>query len=150
MIGVLACVDLSEADAAVIEVAAGLADDLTEPLHLLHVAAGEPALAGYDKEDVSSFTRDDRAGQLLDEHGHLRTVAADLAGRYPTLDVTPLVVLGPTPDQILAEADRSDVRMVVVGSHGHGALHHLMSGSVTEALLRRSRRPLLIIPTRHR
>jgi hypothetical protein len=37
---------------------------------------------------------------------------------------------------------------VVVGSHGHGALYHLVVGGVAEVLLRRSPCPLLIVPSR--
>ena len=36
--------------------------------------------------------------------------------------------------------------LLVVGSHGHGGLHHLLVGSVTEAVLRQSTIPVVVVP----
>jgi nucleotide-binding universal stress UspA family protein len=38
--------------------------------------------------------------------------------------------------------------LVMVGSHGHGGLHHLLVGSVTEDVLRRSTRPVIVVPAK--
>ncbi len=145
---VLACVDLSDATDAVVTEAAELAHGRGGRVHLLHVAADEPVIAGYDKDPISPYTRDDRAGELLDEHGQLR----DLAGRLEAegLEVEPLVVMGATIDKILEVADRIDAGHLVVGSHGRSGLHHLLTGSVTEALLKRSTRPVVVVPVHHR
>ena len=145
---VLACVDLSDATDAVVTEAAELAHGRGGRVHLLHVAADEPVIAGYDKDPISPYTRDDRAGELLDEHGQLR----DLAGRLEAegLEVEPLVVMGATIDRILEVADRIDAGHLVVGSHGRSGLHHLLTGSVTEALLKRSTRPVVVVPVHHR
>jgi nucleotide-binding universal stress UspA family protein len=40
--------------------------------------------------------------------------------------------------------------MVIVGSHGRGAMQRLLMGSVSEAVLRRTDRPILIVPTHSR
>lgn len=138
---VLACLDLSPASAAVLEEAATLASALGARLHLLHVAAPEPALAGYDRPGGIN-DRDRRAGGLSDEHRRLH----ELAGSVESVEATPLLVMGVTADTILAEADRFDSALVVVGSHGHGAVHRLLVGSTTDALLRRSTRPVVVVP----
>jgi nucleotide-binding universal stress UspA family protein len=145
---ILACVDFSDATEAVVEAAAAQAVDTGQTLHLLHVAAGEPELAGYDKGPVAAHTRDDRADELLDEHHRLR----ELAGRLETDGVTvvPLLAMGATPQKILEEADRIDASVIFVGSHGHGRLHHLLVGSVTEALLKHSTRPIVVVPVAER
>jgi len=36
--------------------------------------------------------------------------------------------------------------MLVLGSHGHGALYHLFSGSVVTAVLQKATRPVMVIP----
>lgn len=145
---VLACVDLSDATDAVVAEAAELAHGRGGRVHLLHVAADEPVIAGYDKDPISPYTRDDRAGELLDEHGQLRDLAARLEAEG--LEVEPLVVMGATIDKILEVADRIDAGHLVVGSHGRSGLHHLLTGSVTEALLKRSTRPVVVVPVHHR
>ena len=50
--------------------------------------------------------------------------------------------------EILAAADRLDPEAVVLGSHGHGAIYELIVGSVTEGVLRKSRRPVWVVPVR--
>ncbi len=144
---VLACIDFSNASGAVAEHAVRLARAFGGGIHLLHVAAGEPEIAGYDKDSIATFTRDDRAAQLVDEHQRLREQAASL--RAAGLEVQPLVVMGDTVEKILEAADRIDAAVVVIGSHGHGGLHHLLLGSVSEAIIRHSTRPVLVVPSRH-
>lgn len=48
--------------------------------------------------------------------------------------------------QILEVADRLDVDLVVVGSHGKGKLKYAFLGSVAEKLLRKSYRPVMVVP----
>ena len=54
------------------------------------------------------------------------------------VSVTPLVVMGPTAEMILDAADHLQASHLVVGSHGHGGLHHLLVGSVAEEVVRRA------------
>jgi nucleotide-binding universal stress UspA family protein len=60
--------------------------------------------------------------------------------------VVPLIVVGATAATVLAEAERLQVGWIVVGSHGHGALHHLLLGSVAEELIRKADRPVVVVP----
>jgi nucleotide-binding universal stress UspA family protein len=143
---VLACIDLSSASAVVVEKAAALAFGTGGRMHLLHVAADEPALAGYDKESLGALTREDRAEQLLAEHADLRAQAEAL--RRDGLEVVPLLEMGATVEQINAVADRIDADVIAVGSHGHGAVHHLVLGSVSTTLLKTTTRPVLVVPVR--
>jgi nucleotide-binding universal stress UspA family protein len=143
---VLVAIDLSPASERVVEQAAIVARGLGGRMHLLHVAAEEPTLAGYDKESLGTFTRSDRARQLLDEHEGLRAQAARLEA--DGLEVLPLLEMGATVECILGVADRVDAAVIAVGTHGHGAMHHLLLGSVSETLLKQSRRPVLVVPIR--
>lgn len=144
MAEVLGCVDFSDASEAVIVEAARISRLSGNRLHLVHVAAGEPALAGYDEGPVAVHTRDERAKELTDEHHRLR----ELAAAYATdgLEIVPLLLMGATVDTILAEADRIDAATIVVGSHGHGALRKLLLGSVSQGIVRHSTRPVVIVP----
>ncbi|MEZ5142604.1 MAG: universal stress protein [Acidimicrobiales bacterium] len=143
---VLACVDFSDATDAVVAEAAELARDRGGRIHVLHVAADEPVIAGYDKDDISPYTRHDRAGQLVDERRRLHDRRPPRRRRRPG---RALVVMGPTIDKILEEAERIGAGEIVVGSHGHSGLRHLLLGNVAEALVKRSTRPVVIVPVRH-
>lgn len=138
-------IDFSEPSADIVAEAAALASASGGVLHVVHVAAGEPILAGYDKEEVNPFTRDDRADELVDEHHQMREMAARLAHAYD-VEVVPLVTMGPTADTLLQVVAHFGATHLVVGSHGHGGLHHLLVGSVAEEIVRRTSVPVVIVP----
>jgi nucleotide-binding universal stress UspA family protein len=144
---VLACVDFSDATERVLAAAIRLGQGTGLTIRVVHVAASEAELAGYDKEAFEAATPDKRAGQLRDEHGKLeeltdRLVAAGVATAEPAL------VMGHTADEIERLAAAVGADLVMVGSHGHGGLHHLLVGSVTEDVLRRSTRPVIVVPAK--
>jgi nucleotide-binding universal stress UspA family protein len=145
---VLGCVDFSDASDAVVVEAVRIARQSGNRLHLLHVAASESALAGYDEGPVAVHTRDERAHELTDEHHRLR----ELAATYATdgLEIVPLLIMGPTVETIVAEADRIDAATIVVGSHGHTALRKILLGSVSHGVVRHSTRPVVIVPVGER
>ena len=55
-------------------------------------------------------------------------------------------VVGLAGEEILQRASPDVCEMIVMGSHGHGALYHLLSGSVVNAVLKRARVPVCIVP----
>jgi nucleotide-binding universal stress UspA family protein len=57
-------------------------------------------------------------------------------------------VLGEPADQIARRADRADIDLIVMGSHGHGAMLQLLFGSVTNGVLARTKKPLLLVRDR--
>jgi nucleotide-binding universal stress UspA family protein len=80
------------------------------------------------------------------EKAKLRDAALVLRERG--IPVSEEVLEGPVLHEILAAADRVDPEAIVLGSHGHGALYELLVGSVTEGVLRRTRRPVWVVPSR--
>jgi nucleotide-binding universal stress UspA family protein len=139
----LVAVDFSDGTEHVMAVAARLARSAGATVHLLHVAAGEPAFVGYDAPGGPE-DRDHRAGELRDEHQALGVLADALTDAG--VAVKPLLVKGATADVILREADRLGAALIVVGSHGHGAVHRFLVGSTPDALVRRSELPVLVVP----
>ncbi len=141
----LACIDLSDASEAVLAEAARLAESMGARIHLLHVAGPEPDFVGYDRAG-GAFDRDRRATELTEERARIH----DLASGFETarLAISPLLVMGPTVETILAEAEKLDPVLIVVGSHGHGALHRALVGSTTDALLRHAPCPVTVVPIR--
>lgn len=57
-----------------------------------------------------------------------------------------LVPIGYPVEEILNAADKESCDALVLGTHGKGFLKHTFLGSVAEAVLSRSRKPVLVIP----
>jgi nucleotide-binding universal stress UspA family protein len=71
--------------------------------------------------------------------------AADAAREAGVAAIT-LTLRGDPEHEICAIAAERDVRLVVVGSHGWGALRRLAFGSVSTAVLHHARQPVLVVP----
>ena len=48
-------------------------------------------------------------------------------------------------DEILQEVENNEYDMVVMGAHGHGALADAIMGSVSRRVVRRCKKPVLVI-----
>jgi nucleotide-binding universal stress UspA family protein len=57
-----------------------------------------------------------------------------------------LVPVGYPPNEILKAADEEHCDVIVLGTHGKGFLAHTFLGSVSSAVLHRTRKPVFIIP----
>jgi nucleotide-binding universal stress UspA family protein len=71
-----------------------------------------------------------------------------LARRWPDAPVR--VLDGPIVDTIVGYANRVGARVIVVGSHGHGALARLLLGSTSLGVVRHMKRAALIVRGRAR
>ena len=144
MKNILTAIDFSDMAERVVKAAAQLAQDKNSHLWLIHVAAPDPSFVGY--EAGPDHVRDNRAKTLHREHRTLQESAQWL--RDAGLEVTPLLVQGPTAETLLDQARRHEADVIVVGSHGHSALHDLVAGNVTQAILRQTTCPVLVVPPR--
>jgi nucleotide-binding universal stress UspA family protein len=139
---ILAPIDFSDVTGAVVQSAAGIAKAFQASLYLLHVAPPDPDFIGY--EPGPQTVRDSVAQKFRKEHHQLQELEADI--RSKGLDIHALLVQGATAEKILQEAKRLQAEMIVIGSHGHGALQKLLVGSVAEGILRKAPCPVLIVP----
>jgi nucleotide-binding universal stress UspA family protein len=57
-----------------------------------------------------------------------------------------LVPLGHPPEEILNTADKEECDLIILGTHGKGFLTYTFLGSVSDAVLHRTRKPVFIIP----
>jgi nucleotide-binding universal stress UspA family protein len=141
---ILVAIDFSESSPLILQRAAGLAALLSAQVWLVHVAAPDPDFVGY--EAGPQVVREQVSRRFYQEHQRLQAEAQILRDRG--INTTPLLIQGPTVPTLLHEADKLDADIIVVGSHGHGAVYQLLVGSVSEGLLRKATRPVLVIPTR--
>jgi nucleotide-binding universal stress UspA family protein len=141
---ILVSVDFSEATPRILQVAAKLTRALSGKLWLLHVAEPEPDFVGY--EAGPDVVRDQVAREFRDEHRKLQEYADSM--RDEGLPVTALMIQGPVVDTVIAEAERLEADMLVVGSHGYGAVYDLLVGSVSRGILKHAEIPVLVVPVR--
>ncbi|GIJ43625.1 universal stress protein [Virgisporangium aliadipatigenens] len=85
--------------------------------------------------------------RTLAERGQSRDIAAIRAELDDAVPVTRVLVRG-VPAEVLADAARG-ARLLVLGSHGHGRLHHAVLGSVAEECVRLAACPVVIVPVPH-
>ncbi|MCB9170240.1 MAG: universal stress protein [Flavobacteriales bacterium] len=146
MKNILAPVDLSPISDTVLEQAGTLAKASGAKVWIVHVAAPDPDFVGFSTGP--RYVREHRADTLRHEHTEIQAMADRL--RAQGMDAEGLLVQGPTTETLLEEAERLKVDMIVMGSHGRGALFKALVGSVCEQVLGSARIPVLIIPSTER
>jgi nucleotide-binding universal stress UspA family protein len=75
----------------------------------------------------------------------LRQLAPPEAAALGIASEVAVVESGSVPEALLQEAERIDADIVVLASHGHTRAARTVVGSVTEAVVRGSRRPVLVL-----
>jgi len=141
---ILVAVDLSPASQNVVEAAGRVAKLTGATVYILHVAEPEPDFVGYDAGP--EVVRTQVANELRQEHRDVQALAQKL--RDDGLDATALLVRGPTVETTLKEADSLKAELIVVGTHGHGAVYDVLIGSYSAGVIRKSRLPVLVVPVR--
>lgn len=132
---ILAAVDFSDASRVALGVAARLARHCGATLHLLHVQ--DPLLSAAAARAGVSLATESR--EELDR----------LAGELPADEAHPVrthILSGQAVDAIIALAARENIDLVTVASHGMSGPARAVFGSVTEGVLRRADRPVLVVP----
>lgn len=141
---ILVCVDFSEATQRVIDTANDLARLRGGKLHLVNVVTPLPPAAVYDPIGIAvpdlTESRTKQAQADIDEWAK--------RAREGGGNVTTAVLEGGSASALVEEARRVNASMIVLGSHGHGALYHLLLGSTTLEVLRRAECPVVIVPAR--
>lgn len=139
---IIVAVDFSPLSAAVIRYGVKLASAFSARVVLLHAAAPDPDFVGYEVGPQN--VRDARAETLRFEHRELQRLADQLRGQG--LNAEAMLVEGPTVDTILSVAATSGADLLVVGSHGHGAVARAFLGSVSTGIVHHSPIPVMVIP----
>ncbi len=139
---ILVPVDFSDITPLVVRQAADIARATGGSLTLLHVALPDPAFVGFETGPV--VVQDAVERDYQEDHRRLEELRTGLAAQGIQVDY--LHYEGSTAEVILREARRLPASIIVMGSHGHGALFHLLAGTATVAVLRKASCPVLVVP----
>ena len=143
---ILVSLDISESTKKVVATASQLAKSMSAKLYLMHVAEPEPDFVGYGVGPQT--VRNSVSEEFHKEHAYIQELAESL--RQGGLDVKGLLVQGSTVDTILKQADKLEAQMIVMGSHGRGAIYKVLVGSVSSGVLHGAKCPVLVVPTHKR
>lgn len=101
---------------------------------------------GYEPSSLGQ-----RGGPLEDEirsvgEGAIEDVRAELAARYPNLEIEAEFVQDKAVEALISVAEARQAEVIAVGHGGGGPLRGALLGSVTYELVHRAPRPVLVVP----
>ena len=139
---ILVPTDFSDASASALEFARALAEAFRSTLHLLHVVQ-DPYVQPWAAEAFGVSLAGVLERWEQDALGQLQTLvpAEEQQGR-PVQAVTRV---GHPFVEILNYAAEQNIDLIVMGTHGRGPVAHMLLGSVTERVIRKSPCPVLTV-----
>ena len=142
---ILVPVDFSDVTEKLLWEAVRLARGLGAGIHLIHVAQTHPQ---HVSDTLPSWPG--MVGVLENERDTLRQKLDGYKQLVSNegLDASAELLIGSPAHVILEEAARLKPEMIVLGSHGHGLVHHLVLGSVTSDVLKQAGCPVVVVPSK--
>ncbi|MEY4094066.1 MAG: hypothetical protein RLZZ53_1265 [Acidobacteriota bacterium] len=137
---ILVPLDFSANSQRALEYARGLAVSFDAALHLVHVC--EVPTVMTPSMDAYAIAYGDWT-QKLAEEAERQLIETKRAISYGK--VTTEVLFGRAAAAIVAAADADASDMIVMGTHGHGAVMHMIMGNVAERVVRTAPCPVLTV-----
>ena len=134
-------VDFSAVTNAVYETAAELA--LRTGAHVVVLKVTEPELDYVGMAPPQPYAT---AADLVTQSAEASLRVAQEFFAQHSVQVETMHRVGPVVSVILAEAEKRAADLIVLGSHGHGAIYNLLLGSVAEGVIRSSKIPVVVVP----
>lgn len=129
--------DFSDSSTAALQHATSLAERLQTELHIVHIAKANTTASDLGLSVPKEFEESQQASQQLKR---LRTMISS------NLEVHLHLRIGHPVHELLAVVREVQPEMVIVGTHGRGAVMRVIHGSVSTELTRLSPVPVLIVP----
>jgi nucleotide-binding universal stress UspA family protein len=157
---ILVPIDFSDVTPPVIDLARQLAKALGAEIHLLHVkeltAAATPGTLGYGLAGMPELAPMSGV-PIVGFEPMAETISEDAAQKSKLakwqeeiaqggINVILHEPTGAVAEEILNQADALNADLIVMGTHGHGAIYTLLVGSATKGVLKHSTRPVLLVP----
>ena len=139
---ILVAVDLSQATSKVIEAASGIANFTGAHIHVLHIVEADADFIGDNA--VAEIHQAQVARDFPVEYNRVKTLVNKL--KSDGLEASTCLVRGPAITTTLKEADRLEAGLIVLGTHGRGAVYDVLIGSYSAGIIRKSKLPVLVVP----
>jgi len=148
---ILYATDLSENSAYAFYYAIDFAQKHNANIIILHVVEQVPNARPYLSTEEIIKSREDSVKEAIEEiKNRLQSFCTRVEGEIgsPCVELVSkrLVPVGHPTEEILNAADKEDCDLIILGTHGKGFLAHTFLGSVSSAVLQRTRKPVFIVP----
>jgi nucleotide-binding universal stress UspA family protein/mono/diheme cytochrome c family protein len=137
---ILVPLDFSANSELVLDYARAMAQRFGAALHLLHVCEVPPLIAAPADTFATAYA--DWSECLADDAG--RQLVA-LQKRLPEVRTSTEVVFGNPAKCIVTAANLKRCDLIVMGTHGHGPIMHMLMGNVAERVVRAAPCPVLTV-----
>ncbi|MEK6259438.1 MAG: universal stress protein [Planctomycetota bacterium] len=146
MKNLLVAVDFSDVTDRVVGTAEQMARAFGAKIWLTHVVAEASPMASLGEVPFQWPAISAESPERFPEEQHqMQTLLFGLKDKG--LNAESLLIRGSAIEEILDIAERYQIDLIVMGSHGHGAWYELVVGTVSEGVLRRAPCPTLIVPS---
>ena len=140
---ILVATDFSEPSDAALAYGRELAARFNATLHVLHIAENI-YITTFGAESYAAVAPDLQAEVEDSARARLQQLVLDSDGSGPR--TTPVVMTSGSPAfAIIDYAGEHEIDLIVMGTHGRGALAHLLMGSVAEKVVRLAPCPVLTV-----
>lgn len=137
---ILVPLDFSSNSQRALDYAQGLALKFGAALHLVHVCE-VPTITtpGLDAYAIAYADWSQKLGEEAEKQ------LAKMAAAITDVATTTEVLFGPVAPAVVTVAGTSKVDLIVMGTHGHGAVMHALMGNVAERVVRTAPCPVLTV-----
>jgi len=134
--------DFSEPSFEALYAANELASRFSAELFVVHVVSPLPVVAA--PSGPASFNVSLYEEELL--NSAITSVEEIIANKIPgDIDARPVVTSGMVADEIISEAEKRDVDLIVIATHGETGWRRFVFGSVAEKVVRTAHCPVLTV-----
>ena len=140
---ILVPVDFSQCSLAGLQYAIQLAEKFVAKILVLHsVSLGYAYTAdGFVTYDLSALEEQARKNAEEDMEKFVRRA------KFGSVKFETAVRVGIPVDHICASAEKENIDLIVTSTHGRTGFSHVMMGSTAEQIVRRTPRPVLVVPS---
>jgi nucleotide-binding universal stress UspA family protein len=138
---IMIATDGSEHVRTAIESAIEIAKLSEAKLYAVHVIA----LGFYSTtHSINSEWEKAMKDQLIKE-SYEATSYVEKAGRAENVEVESVILEGSPAEEIIDFAEKNDIDLIVIGTHGMSGFQRFLLGSVAENVIRHSKKPVLVV-----